>query len=470
MGKLEAKRMKRFGMGARMKAIGTRFSCQLSAVRFQAPPRAPCGSFHFLVLACFSVLVILSCGLGCKRVEQTEERRITVALPQWFYPSEESPWLEKAWQKIQDENPGWTFSLDLVAGRTEQVKQKLMVVHASGEGPDLACVRLEWVPTLVEQRILQPMEVGMRDVWDTMLPALIPTVEYRGKRYVLPYDIGVQVILYRKDLFEAIGMPTPSPTWTWADLVASAKRLTADLDDDGTIDRWGFGIPAARSRKTILRWLPWFWSLGGSLQREDGQVSLSTPEAATAMQWYRDLAHRYGVTPPTLYSMDQETVFQGMASGLFAITEGGSWEIAMLAKHSPYNENVRIALLPRPRLDGSSTTLVDGWGFGILTQDGRKLSVLARLLGHLCSAEHQLEKYRASGMLSPFEQMYQDPVFTENPEGKVLAAALQSARPVPSISTFPSVSEALEIAMQEVLMNDVPPAQALAAQDRQLRE
>jgi ABC-type glycerol-3-phosphate transport system substrate-binding protein len=314
------------------------------------------------------------------------------------------------------------------------------------------------------------MEVGMGDVWETMLPALIPTVEYRGKRYVVPYDIGVRVILYRKDLFEAAGIPAPSLTWTWPDLVASAKRLTQDLDGDGTIDRWGFGIPAARSRKTILHWLPWFWSLDGSLQKEDGQVTLSTPAAVKAMQWYRDLAHRYGVTPPTLYSMDQDTVFQGMASGLFAITQGGSWEIALLAKHSPHSKKIQIGLLPRPRLDGFSTTLIDGWGFGILTQDVKKQSVMARLLRHLCSTEHQLAKYRASGMLSPFEQMYQDPVFTENPEGKVLAAALHSARPVPSLSTFPAVSEALEIAMQEVLMEGVRPEVALAVQDELLRK
>ena len=73
-----------------------------------------------------------------------------------------------------------------------------------------------------------------------------------------------------------------------------------------------------------------------------------------------------------------------------------------------------------------------------------------------------------------------DPLIMDEPEpvgadsgpnaGKVLAAALHSARPAPSLSTFPAVSEALEIAMQEVLMNDRGPAEALAAQDRKLRE
>jgi multiple sugar transport system substrate-binding protein len=418
-----------------------------------------------------SIMLMLLIGLGCKRLEQVDEKRITVALPQWFYPSEERPWLDEVWKTIREENPGWILDLELVAGQTEQVLQKLRVVHASGEGPDLACVRLDSMPMLVEQGMLQPMETPLLDEeWQTMVPAISQSVEGQGKRYGLPYDIGVRVILYRTDLFEKQGIPAPSETWTWDDLVADAKKLTQDLDGDGTIDQWGFGVPGARSRKSVLQWLPWFWSLGGDLEPEGGQVTLSSPAAVEAMQWYRDLAYRYRVTPPTLYSMDQDTVFQGMASGLFAITEGGSWEIAMLEKHSIHHDKIRIAPLPRPHPGGASVTLVDGWGFGFLSRDREKTTVLARILARLSSAEHQLAKYRASGMLSPFQPLYQDPLFTRNPEASVLARVLQTARPAPPIPSFPAVSEALEMVMQEVLMEDVRPEEALAEQDEGLRK
>jgi len=416
------------------------------------------------------IMIATLLGLGCERGEQTERKRITVALPQWFSPSEKAPWLEKAWQTIREENPEWAFDLELVPGKTEQVLQKLMVVHASGEGPDLACVRLDSMPALVEQGILAPMDHALPiEAWETLIPALAPSVRWQGMRCVLPYDIGVRVILYREDLFQAAGVPAPSPTWTWDDLVAAARGLTRDLDGDGAIDQWGFGIPAARSRKSILQWLPWFWGQGGVLQDQDGKVTLCTPAAVGAMQWYRDLAHKHRVTPPTLYAMDQDTVFQGLAGGLFAMTEGGSWERAMLKRHSPYNEKIRIACLPKARPGGASIPLVDGWGFGVLTQDKEKRPVLVRLLEHLCSAEHQVAKYRASGMLSPFQPVYEDPLFTQNEEGKVLAAALRSARPAPALPSFPSLSEALEIALQEVLMEGTRPVEALAAQDQRLR-
>lgn len=416
------------------------------------------------------VMLTALLGLGCDRTEETGERRIRVALPQWFSPSKDSPWLEQAWQTIREENPAWTFELELVPGKTEQVLQKLMVVHASGESPDLACVRLESIPALVEQGILHPLEGRVPSgLWEAMIPALLPGVQWEGKRYALPYDIGVRVILYREDLFDAAGIPAPSPTWTWDDLVARAAKLTRDLDGDGTIDRWGFGVPAARSPKSVFQWLPWLWSLGGDLQNREGEIELGTPAAIEAMQWYRDLAHRHRVTPPTLYAMDQDTIFQGLASGLFAMTEGGSWERSMLAKHSPFNEKIRIARLPRPRPGGSSVTLVDGWGFGVLTQDKEKQGALIRALEHLCSTGHQLAKYRASGMLSPFQPVYEDPLFSNDPEGRILAEALREARPAPLLPSLPAVSEALQIALQEVLMEGTRPAEALAAQELRLR-
>ena len=104
------------------------------------------------------IAIVTLLDLGCQRSDQAEKKRIRIALPQWFSPSDKDPWLEQAWQTIREQNPGWTVDLETVPGKTEQVLQKLLVVRTSGEGPDLACVRLESMPVLVEQGILQPMQ------------------------------------------------------------------------------------------------------------------------------------------------------------------------------------------------------------------------------------------------------------------------------------------------------------------------
>jgi multiple sugar transport system substrate-binding protein len=416
------------------------------------------------------VAVLMLCFNGCARQPAPAETRIVVALPQWFYPSEERPWLQGVWEELRRAHPGVALDLQLMPGRTEQVLQKLLVSRAAGDGPDLACVRLQWAGELLRHRILLPMEgVVPEKIFQGRVPSLGSTADRDGAHYLLPYDVGVRVILYRADLFQKSGVPEPRMGWNREDLVRAAQALTVDRDRDGTTDQWGFGLPGARHEKTIFQWLPWFWSLGGEFREEKGgPPQLRTPAAVAAMQWYRDLARRDRVTPPTFFSMDQAAVFEGLAGGLFAMTEGGSWEPALMEEYSRNPEQIRIAPLPSMRPGDPPVTLVDGWGFGLLTEDPDKKKVVGDILAALSSPGHQLEKYRAGRMLSPFQALYLDPLFREDPAADVLAEAVKGGRPVPDFPSFPRVQEALEISLQEVLMSDEDPGAVLDAQQKTL--
>jgi len=421
------------------------------------------------VLLSFIILVL--CFSGCTRKPDPQANRIVISLPQWFYPSEERPWLQGVWEGLRRAHPDTSLELQLSPGRTEQVLQKLLVAQAAGDGPDLACIRMHWAGELLRHRILVPLKGCVPEaVWREMVPSLGSVADRGGVRFLLPYDAGVRVILYRADLFREAGIPEPGPGWKREDLIQAARALTRDLDNDGTVDRWGFGLPGARHEKTIFQWLPWFWSLGGHFgEGSDEPPQLRSPASIGAMQWYRDLARVYRVTPPTCYSMDQAAVFQGLAGGLFAMTEGGSWEPALLKEYSRHPDRVRIAILPSMLPGKPSVTLVDGWGFGLLTRDPEKKRIIGHILTALSSPEHQLEKYKAGRMLSPFRALYRDPLFRADPAAGALAEAVHGGKPVPDFPWFPLVQEALEISLQEVLMNDEDPGTVLSAQQEKMR-
>ncbi len=407
---------------------------------------------------------------GCERTSEPEGKRVVILLPQWFYPSEDRPWLQGVWEELRQAHPDVTLELQLSPGRTEQVLQKLLVARAAGDGPDLACIRMHWAGELLRHRILMPLQGCVpKQVWQETVSSLQTVVGHGGGHYVLPYDVGVRVILYRADLFKEAGIPEPEPGWSREEMLHAARALTRDRDHDGKTDQWGFGLPGARHEKTIFQWLPWFWSLGGRFGGDgNGPPSIRSLAAVQAMQWYRDLAWKERVTPPTFYSMDQATVFQGLAGGLFAMTEGGSWEPELLEAYSPHARQIRVAPLPAMKQEVPSVTLVDGWGFGLLTGDPEKKKVIGDVLAALSSPKHQLEKYKAARMLSPFQALYRDPVFLADPAAKVLAEAVQRARPVPVFPSFPRVQEALQASLQEILMNDAAPGTVLAAQEKRM--
>ncbi len=421
----------------------------------------------------FCVFLSVACLCGCARKPDAGDLRVVVSLPQWFYPSAERPWAERVWQELRTAHPGATLELELSPGRTEQVLARLLVVRAAGEGPDLACIRMQWAGELAERGALVPLEgVVPESVWQEMLPSLEPAARVRGGLYQIPYDVGVRVILYREDLFREQGIPEPAAGWTRQDLVRAARVLTLDRNNDGTTDQWGFGLPAARHEKTVLQWLPWFWSLGGEFpEGGDGAPPLLRSDASVgAMQWYRDLVREHRVTPATCYAMDQAAVFQGLAGGVFAMTLGGSWEPALLRVYSRHGPSVKVAPLPSMAPGVPPVTLADGWGFVMLTRDPEKQKVIARVLAALASPLHQVEKYEAGGMLSPFRALYRDPGFLADPAAGVLADAVLGARPVPHDPSFPLVRDALEIALHGVLMNNADPATVLEAQQAALED
>jgi len=426
-----------------------------------------------IVRACLSVSIVLACFAGCTPKEDTTAPKVVITLPQWFYPTQERPWLQGAWDTLRRQHPGVKLDLQLSPGRTEQVLQKLLVARAAGEGPDLACIRLDWAGQLQRHGLLVPLDgVVPERLWREVVPSLAGALDRDGVHDVLPYDVGARVILYRTDLFREAGIPEPGLDWSREDVLRAARALTLDRDGDGNADRWGLGLPGARHEKTVFQWLPWFWSLGGRFMDPGGDEvpQLRTPASVAAMQWYRDLVWKDQVTPPTCYSMDQAAVFQGLAGGLFAMTEGGSWEPVLLKEYSRHPERVRMAVLPSMLPGKPSVSLVDGWGFALLTRDPEKQRVLADVLETLSSEAHQWEKFEAARLLSPFLALYRDPRFRSDPEAGVLAAAVQGGRPLPGFPSFSRVREALEVCLQEVLMDRADPASVLeAAQDGLLK-
>ena len=420
---------------------------------------------------------------GCDRKKEEVSPTVKVAVPQWFYPSAERPWLETFWSKLDRESPNARLEVVLYPGKTEQVLHKLLAVQASGDGPDLACVRMHWLGLLREHGLVQPMDGMIRhEIRSQVIPALSTEPETSGAvspndgkgrdpgpLYLLPYDVGVRLILYRADLFAKAGLPVPGAAWNQSDFLMAARKLTVDRNGDGTPDQWGMGIPGARSEKTVFQWLPWFWNLGGSFFPDGGDVpSISTPAANQAMDWYGDLAWREKVTPPTLYSMDQDGVFQGLAGGYFAMTEGGSWEPALLKEFSQFHDQIGLAPMPVMISGKPATTLLDGWGFVLLRNDPARAECIRTVLEALSSPEHQFERFQAAGLLSPFRALYRDPRFLATAQSDVLAAAVKSARPMPDFARFPLVVAALEAAIQDVLFKRETSGAALTREQERL--
>lgn len=123
-------------------------------------------------------------------------------------------------------------------------------------------------------------------------------------------------LYYRADWVAELGLNPPE---TMEDFLEVATKMTADIDGDGRIDRYGFGMRGARGGSAM-----WFAFVGSAVDGkwfdEDGKCTFRRPEAIAANQRYIDLYREHKVTPPTAPSDGFAEITEGFKSGLTGMT------------------------------------------------------------------------------------------------------------------------------------------------------
>ena len=113
---------------------------------------------------------------------------------------------------------------------TEGYYDRLNVQLASGTLPDVVNLRsfdmYDWY-RLGNLYDISPLLSSDPDVKpDDLVQAILQTCQFDGKYYGLPYDASVEVVYYNTDMFEQAGVAAPTATWTWDDMLTSAKALS----------------------------------------------------------------------------------------------------------------------------------------------------------------------------------------------------------------------------------------------------
>lgn len=113
-----------------------------------------------------------------------------------------------------------------------------------------------------------------------------------GGIYRIPWFDGGSFLYYRKDFFEAEGVSVPT---TWDEMVEVGKKLTKDLDGDGTIDQWGFvttGVPG-----DLYNIYTEYLLQAGGEEWKIAPDGVPDPAAEKALKFLYDLIHTHKIMP-----------------------------------------------------------------------------------------------------------------------------------------------------------------------------
>src|SRR5215472_2754234 len=134
--------------------------------------------------------------------------------------------------------------------------KKQLLSLSTGGRYDVLFMDEPWIPPLSE--FLQPLNERMKTL-DTadFIPTTVASGAFQGTQYAVPVDPNVQLLVYRKDLFEQKGLKPPA---TWDELLADAKAL-----HDPAKQQYGIAITASSDIQTALYMLLAMWSYSAEL-------------------------------------------------------------------------------------------------------------------------------------------------------------------------------------------------------------
>jgi multiple sugar transport system substrate-binding protein len=165
----------------------------------------------------------------------------------------------------------------------------------------------------------------------TYYPKAYAAFQNSGKLFALPESFSDVLLFYNKDLFDKAGVAYPTASWTWADELAAAKKLTNSAQGI-----WGIFQPVS-----FFEFFKVLDQNGGSFFNADNtQATFNSPAGVAAAQFLIDKANTDHVMPTAaqMGGQDDTALFK---SGKLAMWVNGIWQFTGLAK-APFKWDVQL--------------------------------------------------------------------------------------------------------------------------------
>lgn len=348
-------------------------------------------------------------------------------------------------------DPG--FDVDLVVAATRSdLLTRVSTAIAAGEPPELFLVNYRFFGQFASKGALQPFDDHLAEADDFDLadvhPVPLEAFRWNGEQMCLPQNASSLAVYYNASVFDAAGVERPVSGWTWDDMVSAARSLTVDDDGDGRIDRHGLGI-----EPSIVRLAPFVWSAGGELfddPDDPTRYTLDNAPALESIQRYLDLRAGDPVVPsdPELESEGLESRFLNGRLAMYLSSRRSvpqlrtitdfEWDVAALpVEREPANVLHSDAFC----MTAGSSRHDEAWEFVSYALGPEGSAVLARSGRTVPS---RMSVAASSDFLDPDLPPHNSQVFLD---------AIDHARPLPRLSTWPEIEDISDVLIEEALFD-----------------
>ncbi len=349
-------------------------------------------------------------------------------------------------------NPDIKVNLEFVP--YEGLHDKTVLAQGAGNAYDVVLFDVIWPAEFAANNVLVDVSSKITDEMKAgVLPGAWTTVKYDGKFYGMPWILDTKYLFYNKEILEKAGIANPPKTWE--ELAADAKIIK----DKGILASpiaWSW----AQAEAAICDYTTLVSAFGGDFLK-DGKPAFQSGGGLDALKYMVD-SYNSGITNPNSKEFLEEDVRKVFENGdaAFAL----NWTYMYNMANDPKDSKVagKVGVVPAPGVAGKSeASAVNGsMGLGVTTVSKHQDEAWKYVVFMTSQAT---QNAYAKLSLPIWASSYEDPAVTEGQEELIAAAktGLAVMYPRPTTPKYQEISVALQQAIQEALLGQSSPEDAL---------
>jgi multiple sugar transport system substrate-binding protein len=350
-------------------------------------------------------------------------------------------------------NPDVKVDLEFVP--YEGLHDKTVLAQGSGGGYDVVLFDVIWPAEYATNKVLVDVSDKITDeMKQGVLPGAWTTVEYEGKRYGMPWILDTKYLFYNKDILAKAGIAAPPKTYE--ELAEQAKVIKdKGLLASPIVWSWTQAEAAICDYTTLLS------AFGGKFLDDSGKPAFQTGGGVDALA-YMASSMESGISNPNSKEYVEEDVRRVFENGEAAFALNWTYMYALANAGKDSKVAGKVGVVPAPGHAGTSeVSAVNGsMGLGVTTTS-KAPDEAWKYITFMTAQETQNAYAKLS--LPIWSSSYEDKAVTAGQEELVAAAkvALAAMFPRPTTPKYQELSAALQQAVQQAILGQATPADAL---------
>jgi len=359
----------------------------------------------------------------------------------------------------------------------EAYKTQLALDLKTGSGADIVDIDDIWVGEFAQAGYIKPLttvvgpSVNNWDGWSQIPKAVRADMAFEGKQYGIPTGPDGRVIYYNKDLFKKAGLPTKWQPRSWADILATARKLKAKLPGVTPL-QWNAGT-AMGEATTAQGFLPLLAGTGKLIYDTSKKKWLgNTKNIRDVLRFYQQVYRgKLGDPDLQLRADGRDRSFQEFSKGQIAMLGEGDylWRSVInptvgIDPMASRDTAIGWALIPAERPHSGvqgpafkkpqSFVSLSGGGGRVINPHTQHAKEAWQLLTFMNSKDAWLQFVAPQPRITPRTDVNKTTLFKDPLLGYVARNVLPITTYRPGFAVYPQVSVLLQLASQQVVAGD----------------